>query len=179
MKIRVSFKWILATGLIVCFILAFPLRGRVRAESDTKPLYGDLTQKEHCMRNLALSYTHQDIDRFKELLHDRYVYIISEKNTTKTRSRKYIIHAVNYMFDNATEISAEITDGEWEPVTRFSGEACPECWSTNRKFILRIDSPDIKENGFSTECRFIVAPVEASGGVKYKLRGEEGPEFRP
>ena len=176
---RVMFKLILMVGLIVFFVLAPPLRGSVRSESDTKLTYGDLTQKEHCMRNLALSYTNQDIDRFKELLHERYLYIITEKKTTKMRSRKYIINAVNYMFDNAIKIRAEITEGEWEPITTFSGDACPGCWSTKREFIMRIDSPDAKEQEFSTECRFIVAPVEASGVVKYKLRGEECPEFGP
>lgn len=179
MEIRVTSKWILTLGLIVCLILAFPLRGRGRAESDAKPVYGDLTQKEHCLHNLALSYTNQDIDRFKELLHEDYVYVISGNKPTKTRSRKYTINAVNYMFDTSTKIRAEITDGEWKPITRFSGEACPDCWSTSRKFIMRVDSPDVKVKEFSTECRFIVAPVEESGAVKYKLRGEECPEFGP
>lgn len=176
MKIRVTFKWILTMGLIVSFSLAPTLSGVARSESDAKPTYGDLTQKEHCMRNLALSYTNQDIERFKELLHERYVYIVSE---TKTRSRNYTINAVNYMFDNSSKIYAEITEGEWEPITTFAGESCPGCWSTNREFTMKIGTPGVKENELRTKCRFIVVPVEESGVVKYKLRGEESPEFGP
>jgi len=179
MQIRAACKWIVVMGLFVSFILTPPLRGRGRSESDAKPAYRDLTQKEHCLKNLALSYTNQDIDRFKELLHERYVYIIRDKKTTKTRSRKYTVNAVNYMFDNSTKIRAEITHGEWEPVKTFSGEACRKCWSTNREFIMRIAGPEMKEKEFSTECRFIVAPVEEAGILKYKLRGEVCPEFGP
>ena len=128
------------------------------------------------MRNLALSYTNQDIEGFKALLHERYVYIISE---TKTRSREFTINAVNFMFDTATTIRAEISGGEWQLVKTFAGEDCPGCWSTNREFIMRIATPDLQEKEIRTQVRFIVAPVEASGMVKYKLRGEASPELDP
>jgi hypothetical protein len=113
-----------------------------------------------------LSYTNQDLDKYEQLLHERYVTVDGDK-IIMDRDRD--LKGVRSAFENASTIHAEVTEGEWRPVTTFLGEECAECWETTREFKTSWVWSDGKEAKFNFASRFIVAPVEEKGVIKYKL----------
>ena len=145
----------------------------VQAGSIEKTQYGDLTDKEHCIRNYVLSYRDRDIARTDEVLHDDYVFCASDLKGDM--SRKAELQQLKNMFDAFTIFGLDIQAGEWNPVSEFRGAKCEGCWETARGYVLvysDLDKP-AKIHVANSRFRVIVAPVTEQGATHYKIRAIE------
>ena len=104
------------------------------------------------IKNLVLSYTHRDIEKFQELLHAEYVwflqagdvepgddvFFVRQKDINMTRN---MFSAANGQFEPVIErLDLEIDAGDWYSVSTIGDKDCEEgeCWATERDYHLTV-----------------------------------------
>jgi hypothetical protein len=130
--------------------------------------FGDLSEKEHCISNLMLSYTKRDIEKFSELLHADYKYYgfgnTIEWNAQEEREKTAML------FTNAIVLSIEIELDSWTKTHEIFGSPCVNCWESTRKYALigqtSEDANVISGTGYT---KFIVTQDEENGKSKYRI----------
>lgn len=154
---------------MVCFL--FVAHGQV-LRSQSEPVgnltYGDLTEREHCVQNLVLSWQDRNIERFETLLHAKYEVIFSDGQRL---NREVAIKATKTFFDAVSKVNVEIGKGEWTGIDSESGAPCPGCWETIRDLSYTV----VPINGERPEThkqkiRLVVAPSEEKGIARYRIR---------
>ena len=142
-------------------ISALPERAEEIAKG--KEEFGDLTEKEHCIMNLMLSYTKKDIEKFSELLHIDYSYWMGKKKIWSTQEE---IEKTAVLFNEAKLLYINIDTGSWTQVNDFRGTPCKKCWESTRAYTIK---SQLSENGTIYEgsgfTRYIITQVEG----KYKI----------
>ncbi len=112
--------------------------------SPSDSLYGDQTDREHCVRNYALSIEREDIDRYASIFLDdcEFMTVMGEidlfggtnqESTIRTRGLPEELEIMKAMFDAASEIHFTFETGAWSRVDSLGGKACLDCWETHRK----------------------------------------------
>ena len=121
---------------------AFAQNGAAPSDS----LYGDLSEREHCVRNYALSIERKDIERYAGIFQDSCEFMtvmgkleldlvgdIPEEPTIRTRGLSEELEVMRGMFGAASEIRFAFEPGTWNRVDSLAGEPCLDCWETCRK----------------------------------------------
>lgn len=165
------------------------------APPDKDPVvFMDLTEKEHVIFNLELSYAERDIDEFSKLLlkvDDTYndltyadgYYFYNQDVETELEEfllRDTEITYTGNMFLAAKgtkakpehqvldDLTLEIGDGSWMPSDEIFGEPCEDCWYTQRSYELWIyygeDSKYAMDN-----IQFYIVPVDEGDVTIYKI----------
>jgi hypothetical protein len=140
----------------------------------------DLSEKEHCITNLMLSYAKKDIERFSELLHDDYLYhgfdniVIWGKQEERENTE--------LLFEKEMVASFTIGDGSWTKTDRIGESPCGDCWESTRQYSIsgHVSGDDTTVFG-SGYARFVVKRVERNGEPGYRIvaiidLGKEPPE---
>ncbi len=145
----------------------------IQARSIEGMKYGDLTDKEDCIRNYILSYRDRDPDRLAELLHEDYIMYSSKSKGELSREGE--LRQTKQMFEVLTIFGLDIRPGKWVPASEFRGGECEGCWETTRGYILIYSNPgkDAAIYVSRSHFRMIVAPVIESGLTRYKIRAYE------
>lgn len=171
---------LIATSLCVGVFL----RGdHIQARSIEKIQYGDLTDKEDCIRNYVLSYRDRNLTRLAEVLHEDYVFCGSDAKGESPR--KFELDQNKGIFEQLTIFGLDIRPGEWKPVSECRGKGCEGCWETTRGYLLVYSNPEKPATACvaTSHFRVVVAPVTADGLTRYKIRAIEdvqengGPEL--
>ncbi len=162
----------IVAGLGAC--LAAFVHGQTGEERTIERIpYGDLTDKEHCIRNYVLSYRDRDINRMDEVLHNDYVYCASGIKGEMTRKAE--LEQAEDMFETLTIFGPDVHGGNWNPTSEFRSQKCEGCWETVRGYVLvysDVEKP-ATVNVAKSRFRVIVAPVMDEGVTRYKIRAIE------
>jgi len=155
-------------GLVLIACLLVPV-GSMEEDSDTKT-FGDLSAKEHCIRNYELGWNERDIDRLAELFDEQCVFWYRMNPEAAAEGKEYLKHDVDRelaswksMFEDAQTIELEIGDGQWRGTSEVMGTPCPECWETDREYYLTISLATLVES--HGRMKVIVRAVEQ----KYRI----------
>lgn len=158
-----------------------PIR-KDRSESSAYE-YCDLREKEDVITNLLLSYKDLNIDRFAELLHPDYIFVLQPgdiKGNKDHYTREEDIRITEKMFcARMGECSPKIrrlelnisegTEGSWHAAEEIDGKPCPGCWLTERNYRISVDLGFRTYHGDDMVLIY-VAPVEEEGVTRYKIR---------
>ncbi len=165
-------------------------------EENNKSEYKDLTEKEHCLINLVKSYDDRNIERYKQILYEEYMFVMPEDNDggKDYYDRDEEIAVTNNMFRSASgdpienklgqrlvterlEFSIEpplVPEDDWAPIDSVAGEPCDDCWKTERRYYMEarinIDGTDRFLSTPNRYVQFIIVPMQEDGKKKYKLR---------
>lgn len=130
--------------------------------------FGDLSEKEHCISNLMLSYTKRDIERFSELLHEDYRYYGVNKTIEWDAREEHEKTAI--LFSRAIILSIEIEPGSWIKTPEIFGSPCVNCWESTRRYTLTGQtSEDSDVYSGSGYTKFIITQDEGNGRPKYTI----------
>ncbi len=114
------------------------------------PAWGDLTEKEHTLKNLVQSYTYRDIEHYQELLHAEYVWFLQDGDYEPGEDNYFVrqkdINMTSNMFDAANaqyepvidKLTLDIDPADWYSVSSIGEKDCEdgECWQTERGYYL-------------------------------------------
>lgn len=137
--------------------------------------WDDLTDKQHCINNLVLSYKHRQIEPYKELLHPSYEWYLQDRDAEEFNQElmDYAedVGATDNIFNQAIVLELTIVEGSWEATDTVGTEYWPGSWFTTREYYIQAKFPgsDILYSGHDL-VEFVVVPVDDSGTTKYKLR---------
>lgn len=164
------------------------------APPDKDPVvFMDLTEKEHVIINLVLSYQEKRYDKYSELIlttTDRYngqpysdsYYWYNQPGAVGTE--EYIlgdqdIQRTYYMFKacvvpekdthpHIDKLTLTITEGSWSPVIELYGEPCEDCWFTERQYQIELDLGEDQIIGYDN-VQFYIVPVDEGDLTIYKI----------
>lgn len=151
--------------LPLMFQASFSMAGDVASAIEE---FGDLSEKEHCISNLMLSYTKRDIEKFSELLHADYHYYGFDN--TIVRNAQEEREKTELLFSKYILLSIDIDPGSWTETTEISGTPCVNCWESTRKYTITGQSSEDEDvlsgSGYT---RFVIAQDEEDGKPKYRI----------
>jgi hypothetical protein len=129
--------------------------------------YGDLTDKEHCIKNLSLAFRDRDIVKIAELLHDDFVFVTGGG---EWRAEEYL-RITNGVSEVCLISGLIIRQGEWERVKNVQGADCAECWQSRRGYVHVValpeqDSQVIIIRGY---INVVVVPLTENGLIRWKI----------
>ena len=142
--------------------------------------YEDLTEPEHVVFNLVLSYKKLDIEHYAELLHEDYIWYMQEGSDPEFLSRDQDINATRGIFDSKKfghpdankrieRLQLEIWEGSWNAIDSLEGEPCSDCWYTRRVYDITIEmASGTTIHGHAYVDLYIVG-IEEDGKKKYKI----------
>lgn len=141
-----------AFAMLLC-VLTVPAAVPARNASDQDTiayhdsLYGDLSEKEHCVRNYALSIEQRSIEQYAKLFRAdcEFVTVLGELNldftidlssqpAVRRRGLDEELGMTETIFAAAREIRFVFESGTWNRADSLGGEPCPDCWETCRKY---------------------------------------------
>lgn len=107
-------------------------------------IYGDLSDREHCVRNYALCIEREDIEAYASIFQDdcEFMTVMGkidllgdtlQESTIRTRGLLQELELMKGMFGAASEIHFSFEPGAWSRVDSLAGKACLDCWETHRK----------------------------------------------
>ena len=149
--IRSSVALLLMSALLFSFgCINDPKEAPLPPPAESK--YGDLTEKEHTIGNLVLSYTHRDIEHYSELLHQDYIWYLQAGDYEPSEDNYFLrqkdINMTRNMFLAANGQYAPIIDklalvidpGNWYPVSKIGERDCEdgEFWQTERGYRITV-----------------------------------------
>ena len=156
--------------------------------------YMDLTEKEHVITNLVLSYQEKYMPEFEKLLLDKendtyngvpytdsyYWYNQPEAvGTEEYLLRDQEITVTTNMFKAANQdpnaghqaiddLSLDITAGSWSPISEIFGQPCEDCWFTEREYQIEVIYGPDKIVGYDN-VQFYIVPVDQGDITIYKI----------
>ena len=157
-------------------------------------VFKDLTEPDNIIHNLLLSYTANNIAEYSKLLlaandscsgkpyASEYIWY-NQPNTCcldEFLLRDDDIASTNNLFLAAKGTPAEpnhqvidrlilmITDGSWSPLAEIFGEACEDCWFTEREYNIRLYYGENAIAGLH-DVQFYIVPVDEGGTKIYKI----------
>ena len=187
-----------AYGLILMLALilvAGCLTDPEKKETPTEetPEFRDLTAKDDVIYNLLLSYKEKDITEYSRLLlndgdayngspyQDSYYwynqpnsgldeYLTREEDSTCT---SHIFLAAQEMpvkpiHPEIDRLILTITEGSWAPVAELFGQACEDCWFTEREYDIFLEMGETDIHGYDN-VQFYIVPVDEGGLKIYKI----------
>lgn len=135
----------------------------------------DLTEKEDVIEYMLLVYEDRNKERYPELLHEHYIWVMQDKDAEELHINQLDkvadIRGTNYLLGEASILELEIDPGSWGEVEAVGEEPCPGCWETEREYHIQVKVP-IKEKPLQGHdlVKFIVVPVEKDGKKIYQIR---------
>jgi len=108
-------------------------------------IYGNLSDREHCVRNYALCIEREDIEAYASIFHDdcEFMTVMGkldlgpggglQESEIRTRGLPEELELMKGMFGVASEIHFAFESGIWSRVDSIAGKPCSDCWQTNRK----------------------------------------------
>ncbi len=107
-------------------------------------IYGDLSDREHCVRNYALCIEREDIEAYASIFRDDCEFMTvmgnldlgtggPQESEIRTRGLPQELELMKGMFGVASEIHFAFEPGIWSRVDSIAGKPCSVCWQTNRK----------------------------------------------
>ena len=169
--------------------------GTSRPEPDPEPVvFEDLTEREHVIDNLVLSYQERNIDEYSKLLlgdNDSYngstyasgyywyhqpgavgpeEYLTGEEDLLCT---SYIFLAANGTPAKPIHpvillLCLDLTEGVWAPVDSLFGDGCEDCWYTERQYDIFLEMGENDLHG-TDNVQFYIVPVDEGGKKIYKI----------
>ena len=154
----------------------------------------DLTEKEHVVTNMVLSHQEKDITEYSKLLlspEDTYngstyangYYWYNQEGAAGLpvfNLRDEDIAAVTNLFLAAKGTPAEddhqvierltlsLTEGSWSPLAEIFGEACEDCWFTEREYNIKLYFGENSIEGLQN-IQYYIVPVDEGGTKIYKI----------
>ncbi len=178
--------------------LLIPIAG-CEDSSPSKPApdtvtFGDLTEKEHIIINLELSYEELNFDQFSRLLlsegdtyngstyangyywynqpgtvgSEEYIPLSDELARTYNMFRAAQGDPVKDNHPVIYRLTLSLTDGAWTPVEELWSEPCEDCWYTERGYELFLDLEWTDVQALDNVQLYIV-PVDEGGTKIYKI----------
>ena len=169
--------------VVVCSMLGCifgPEKDRKSRTEPPEPEFKDLTEKEHVIENLVLSYQYLDIEHYAELLHEDYIWYNQPGSDPEFLSRDQDIDATKGIFDSKKyvhpdenkrilRLQLEIWDGSWSAIDSIEGEPCSDCWYTRRVYDITLDiASGTTIHGHDYVDLYIVG-VEGDSKRKYQI----------
>ena len=165
------------------------------APPDREPVvFMDLTEKEHVIINLELSYQEQNHEEFSKLLlrpEDTYngstyangyywynqpgavgteEYILRDDELTRTSNMFMAAEGQPVKDDHPViyKLTLALTDASWSPITELWEQPCEDCWYTEREYNLYLEMGEIDLQGLDN-VQFYIVPVDEGGKKIYKI----------
>lgn len=155
--------WALIPLLITMSLNISAYSEKAEKISAGKEKFGDLTEKEHCILNLMLSYAEKDINKFSDLLHVDYSYWMGKEKKWGAQEEK---EKTKHLFNNAKSLTIKIDSGSWDKVDDFLRLPCKNCWASTRAYTI---TSQLSDEGINYEgsgfTKYIITQVEG----KYKI----------
>ncbi len=151
-KLTAALVIILVAGLLAATGCILDPKEDPEPDPVPPPEWGDLTEREHTLGNLVLSYTHRDIEHYSELLHDDYLWYLQagdyEPGQDNYFFRQPDINMTRNMFLAANgqyepvidKLTLDIDPADWYPVPKIGERDCEdgECWQTERGYRITV-----------------------------------------
>ncbi len=142
--------------------------------------YEDLTEKEHVVFNLVLSYKKLDIEHYAELLHEDYIWYNQEGSDPEFLTRDQDIDATNGIFNSKKfghpdenkrilRLQLEIWDGSWSTIDSLEGQPCADCWYTRRLYDITLEMASGTIIHAHDYVDFYIIGIEENGKKKYQI----------
>ena len=154
----------------------------------------DLTEREHVITNLVLSYSERNISEFSKLLlkvDDTYngstygdgyywynqegaegleVYILRDVEINLTGNMFLAALETPAKEDHQVldDLTLDIDPGSWMSVTEIFDEPCEDCWFTERPYELEITYGENKKLAYHN-VQFYIVPVDEGDLTIYKI----------
>ena len=164
------------------------------APPDKDPVeFMDLTEKEHVITNLVLSYQEKDDTQYSKLIlqtDDTYngstyangYYWFNQPGAVGTEESilgGQDISRTHNMFQackipvkdthpKIDRLTLTLTEGSWAPVTEIYGEPCEDCWFTEREYDIFLEMGETDIHGYDN-VQFYIVPVDEDGLKIYKI----------
>jgi hypothetical protein len=177
--IRQRASWVFALSCTVC---ALVLSGGQVPNSRSEPVkdtsYGDLTDKEHCLQNLVISFERRDINGYDAILHPDFEFVLVRGDRY---DREHELMGTKATFNAVSGITMDIGDGEWARIEETNGAKCAGCWETIRILDYTVVTKDKEREPETYHCkiRLVAAPIDDAGVTRYKLRVWQDLQFEP
>ncbi len=167
--------------VIICSMLGCIFGPDKDRKSRTEPpTYRDLSEKEDVIHNLLLSYQDLDIEHYRELLHEDYIWYMQEGIDPEFLSRDQDIDATNGIFNSKKfghpdenrsieRLQLEIWDGSWSAIDSLEGQPCDDCWYTRWVYDIRLDVKSGATIHGHDYVDFYIVGIEEEGKKKYQI----------
>ena len=161
-------------------------------EEDTQPPdptenYKPLTDKENVIYNLVQSYKLREIEPYKNLLHNDYIWRNQNEDITNPElllpeflSRDQDINSTTNMFAAAngthpdpsvtiTTLELTIQSAVWSQIPEFEGNPCDDCWETTRVYTITVRSSLGNYDGDDLVIFTVIPKIDGDTKI-YQLR---------
>lgn len=165
----------LAVMLLVAVAALVGCSDSTEGPSDHLSPYGDLTDREHCIQNLVVSYKMRRIDEYEKILSPDYIWygskwgIVGEETDVLDYAED--VDGTELLFERAVGLDLDIDGGSWSAVEKIGEQPCTDCWETERGYHCEIQFPGDDTIYISQHhVKFIVVPFDEGGTTKYRIR---------
>jgi hypothetical protein len=149
-------------------------------------VYGDLTNKDHVIKNLVKSYNEANIDEYTKIIHDDYLFYNQAKDVAggadpfvlrdaDVAATSNLFQAKNGTYPNpdmlVDKLELKLYTGSWESITEFEGNPCEDCWQTTREYYITVQMNSGNTTYIGNDLvKLTVVPVMEGDKKLYKLR---------